>query len=60
MTLVAEEEKILNYFTLLTTEPGVHGGVGTNGHDKGPAKNYDVMLDMIGKLHNFSENVVIF
>ena len=44
---VAEEEKILNYFTLLTTEPGVHGGVGANGHDIGPAKNYDVTLDMI-------------
>ena len=45
VALVAEEEKILNFFTL-TTEPGVHGGVGASGHDFGPAKNYDAMLDM--------------
>ena len=45
VALVAEEEKILNYFTL-TTEPGVHGGVGASGHDFGPAKNYDAILDM--------------
>jgi hypothetical protein len=45
VALVAEEEKILSFFTL-TTEPGVHGGVGASGHDFGPAKNYDAMLDM--------------
>jgi tripartite-type tricarboxylate transporter receptor subunit TctC len=45
VALVAEEEKILNFFTL-TTEPGVHGGVGASGHDFGPAKNYDAILDM--------------
>ena len=45
VALVAEEEKILSFFTL-TTEPGVHGGVGASGHDFGPAKNYDAILDM--------------
>ena len=42
---VAEEEKVLNHFSL-TTEPGVHGGVGASGHDFGPATNYDALLDM--------------
>ena len=45
VALVAEEEKILNFFTL-TTEPGIHGGVGASGHDFGPAKNYDALLAM--------------
>ena len=42
---VAEEERVLRYFTL-TTEPGVHGGVGASGHDFGPATNYDALLEM--------------
>ena len=45
VALVAEEEKILSLVTL-TTEPGVHGGVGAAGHDFGPASNYDALLEM--------------
>ena len=42
---VAEEEGILQYIEL-TTEAGVHGGVGLTGHDFGPAVNYDALLPM--------------
>ena len=42
---VAEEEKVLGCFTL-TTQPGVHSGVGSGGLDFGPARNYEALLDM--------------
>ena len=45
VALVAEEEGVLACFTL-TTEPGVHGGVGASGGDFGPARGYDALLDM--------------
>ncbi len=45
VALVAEEEGVLGSFTL-TTEPGVHGGVGASGGDFGPARGYDALLDM--------------
>ena len=45
VALVAEEEKILDYFTL-TTAAGVHGGVEATGEDLGPSKNYESILDM--------------
>ncbi|KAJ9462464.1 Coenzyme A transferase [Diplonema papillatum] len=42
---VASEEGILPTIEL-TTEPGVHGGVGLGGHDFGPAVNYDALIEM--------------
>ncbi len=45
VALVAEEEKLLDYFTL-TTAAGVHGGVESAGDDIGTAKNYNAILDL--------------
>lgn len=45
VAIVADEEKILSNFEL-TTEPGVHGGVGLSGHDFGPAVNYSSLLEL--------------
>jgi propionate CoA-transferase len=45
VAVVAGEEKCLDFFSL-TTEPGIHGGLGLSGHEFGPALNYSAMLDM--------------
>jgi len=42
---VADEEGVLKFVTL-TTEPGIHGGVGASGQDFGPAVNYSALLEM--------------
>ena len=42
---VCNEEHVLKYLEL-TTEPGIHGGVGLSGHNFGPAVNYDALLEM--------------
>jgi propionate CoA-transferase len=42
---IAEEENILQFLEL-TTEPGVHGGVGVSGHNFGPATNADALIEM--------------
>jgi propionate CoA-transferase len=42
---VAEEESILKFLEL-TTEPGVHGGIGVSGHNFGPAINSDALVEM--------------
>jgi propionate CoA-transferase len=45
VALVAEEESILPFIEL-TTEPGVHGGVGATGHDFGPGAYPHAFLEM--------------
>ena len=45
VAMVADEEHVLSQMTL-TTEPGVHGGVGASGHDFGPAENYDALIEL--------------
>jgi len=45
VALIAEEENVLGYLEL-TTEPGVHGGIGVSGHDFGPASNSTALIEM--------------
>jgi propionate CoA-transferase len=42
---VCNEEGVLSDVEL-TTEPGIHGGVGMSGHNFGPAVNYDALIEM--------------
>jgi len=42
---VCAEEQVLPFLEL-TTEAGVHGGIGLLGHDFGVAENYDALLEM--------------
>jgi len=45
VAMVADEEHCMKYIEL-TTEPGVHGGVGLSGHNFGPATNPSAIIEM--------------
>ena len=45
VALIAEEENVLKFLEM-TTEPGVHGGVGVSGHNFGPATNSSALIEM--------------